>query len=999
MRIPSLPFSFLSWTPLLLWASLAAATGTTGSGSRVAVEVHEATNLSFALSPDHRQVALAVQGGLYVMPLSGGAARQIVSPAYDAQQPAWSPDGRHIAFQSNHDGHWRIWIVDPDGEHARALSSDIQDEREPAWSPDGGAIAFTTSRDGKFDVFSRRLADGALTRLSVGPGGNSRPSWSPDGSQIAYVSDRPGATGVYVAGRDGGERQVADAKVMAFGMTVPMGTPTWTPDGKAVWYARIAEGRADLMNGSAVVLPGEDLHPFRMAWLSADEYLYAADGKLKRRRVNAATASNIPFRVTLSVRRPIYAKRRPDLDSTAERPVAGVQRAVLSPDAKRIAFTALGALWVMDIGAAPRRLTQPGPYVVMDPAWSPRGDRIAYASDREGSLDLYVMTLDGGAEQRLTSEPGAEIRPAWSPSGDRLAYVAASGAYGEAVHVINVAEHAASKALPAAGDAPGFPAWIDERHLLVSRLQNVSESQSFVVGGYNQAAIVDVEANATRPLTVVAEHSVGNRSGDGPVLSPDGKTYAFGMNSALWTVAAGADGNPAGAPRKLADVIPTSLNWAADSRTLFVASGPQFALYDAPTGQRRDVALNLTWHAARAAGVRTLRIGRLVDGVHRTALSDVDLVVADGRIRRISPHGAQPAEGEYIDLHELTAMPGLVDAHVHLIKEFGARFGRLWLAYGVTSVRSPGNIPGDFLEEREAIAAGARPGPRVFGTGYILDGERTVWEMGTAVGSIAEVERQLALAHRLGYDMVKTYVHTSEPLREQIVTRAHVLGLPVSSHEIYPAAMFASDSVEHLDGNGAGRGYSMKTSQLNIAYEDAVKILATSGMTVTPTISLFVPPSELIDRDPTIAAQRAALQPSWVRGAPIMSFGAGPGGEQLAANIRRSIARLQAAGATLIMGTDSPFTPSGLNTHNELYQAVRAGLTPYEALRAATLAPARLMGTDRDLGTLERGKIADIAFVEGDPLQDITNAARVRKVMTGGRLWSIEELTSFPADH
>ena len=153
----------------------------------------------------------------------------------------------------------------------------------------------------------------------------------------------------------------------------------------------------------------------------------------------------------------------------------------------------------------------------------------------------------------------------------------------------------------------------------------------------------------------------------------------------------------------------------------------------------------------------------------------------------------------------------------------------------------------------------------------------------------------------------------------------------------------------------------------------------------------------MIDRDPLIAAQRAALQPAWVRGAPIMSFGAVPGGDKLAANIRRSIAKLHAAGARIIIGTDSPFTPSGLNTHNELYQAVRAGLTPYEALRAATIVPAELMGTDRDLGTLERGKIADIVFVEGNPLEDITTASHVRRVMIGGRLWSIEELTRFPA--
>jgi len=985
------------WTlSLLLWTTLVAAAPPRQQDAAVPIELSEATNLSFALSPDHRQIVLAVQGGMFIMPLSGGTARPIVSPLYDAQQPTWSPDGRHIAFQSNHDGIWRIWVIDADGQHARSLSTDLQDEREPTWSPDGRAIAFTTSRDGKFDVYSRNLADGALKRLSVGPGGNSRPTWSPDGSRIAYVSDRPGATGLYVADLEGHEHQVSNARVMAFGMTVPMGTPTWTPDGKSPWYVRIAEGRADLMDGSKVVLAGEDLFPFRMAWLSADEYLYAANGKLRRRRLGASAATDIPFRVPLVVRHPDYPKRHIDLDPRTEQPVIGVQRAVLSPDAGRIAFTALGALWVMDLDGKPQRLTPPGPYVVMDPAWSPTGDRIAYATDRAGSLDLYVVGSKGGTPQRLTHEPGAEIRPSWSPDGSRIAYADASGAYMETVRVLTLGEHPVSKLIQAAGQSPGFPDWIDARHLLVSRLQNVSESQSYVVGGYNQAAIVDVDADTARSVTLVPGHSVGNRSGDGPVLSPDGRTYAFSMDAGLWTVAAGADGTPAGSPRKLSDVIPTSLNWAADSHTLFVASGPQFTLYDTLDGKHREVPLHLGWHVPQPPGVRTLRVGKLIDGVHRKAMDDVDVVVAQGRIQRISPHGSQPVQGEYLDFHQLTAMPGLVDAHVHLIKEFGARFGRLWLAYGITMLRSPGNIPGDFLEEREAIAAGARPGPRMYGTGYILDGKRTVWEMGTTVSSDAEVDRQMRLAHRLDYDMIKSYVHTSEPIRERIVAGAHAIGLAVSSHEIYPAAMFGSDSAEHLDGNGSGRGYSMKASQLDIAYDDVVQILARSGMTITTTISLFVPPADLIDRDPAIAAQRAALQPSWVRGAPIMSFGGGPGGEILADNIRKSIAHLHAAGAKIIIGTDSPFTPSGLNTHNELYQAVRAGLSPYDALRAATIVPAQLMGTDRDLGTLERGKLADIVFVEGNPLEDITRAGYVRQVMKGGQLWSIRELTSFP---
>ncbi len=208
-----------------------------------------------------------------------------------------------------------------------------------------------------------------------------------------------------------------------------------------------------------------------------------------------------------------------------------------------------------------------------------------------------------------------------------------------------------------------------------------------------------------------------------------------------------------------------------------------------------------------------------------------------------------------------------MDMHEHLIKEYGASFGRLLLSYGITTVRSPGNVPGDFLEERESIQAGRRPGPRLFGTGYLLDGERTIWEMGTPVRTRAEVARQVALADELGYDMVKTYVHTSEPLREQAIALAHRRGMSVASHEIYPAAAFGSDALEHLDGNGCGRGYAAKASQLNVIYDDVVQILARSEMAVTPTTSLFTPYADLAAGDPAAMSTdpRWSLQPSWVR--------------------------------------------------------------------------------------------------------------------------------------
>jgi Tol biopolymer transport system component/imidazolonepropionase-like amidohydrolase len=963
----------------------------------ITLQLSEGTSIAAALSPDRAQIVFDLQGVLFKMPAAGGKAVPITDALFDARQPTWSPDGSAVAFQSNRDGHWKIWLVGANGEHPHALSSDPFDEREPSWSPDGKSIAFTSTRSGKFDIWSRSLADGTVQRLSPGAGGNSRASWSPDGSQIAYLSERAAASGIYVADMQGQERQLAHIKFSGGPSIAPAGVPTWTPDGKEVIFVKFEAAQAKMMRGDEVFLEGEDFHPFRMQWLSQREYLYTADGKIKRRSLDGGESQIIPFTAPLQVRRADdYRMRAPDLTSDAARPVHGVQRAALSPDGKQVAFTALGGLWTMNIGGAPRRLTDDGPYAVIDPSWSPDGRQLAYATDRGGSLDVWTMELASGATKRITDAPGAEIRPAWSPDGKKLAYIDAFGGYQEKLHVREL-EGGADQALDAAGSSPGFPSWMpDSQALLVSTYRSQSETQAYLIGGDNQAAIVPIDGGAARELVLAKGRSIGNRSGDGPVVSPDGKLLVYQLDSALWVQSTAQNGGEFEQPRKLADLITTGQSWSADAQRLLVNAGSILRLFDMKTGRSQPVPLKLTWRLQREEGVTTIRAGLLVDGIAEAARADVDIVVANGRIRSIEPHGTRAPEGRYVDAVKLTIIPGLMDTHSHLIKEFGATYGRLNLAYGITTVRSPGNVPGDALEEKEALGAGQRPGPNMLVTGYILDGDQTMWEMGTPITSAAEVGRQIQLAKDLGYDVIKSYMHTSEPLRAEMVAQAHRAGIPITGHDIYPAAFLGMDSSEHFFVAGSGRGYSGKVSNLQHVYDDVVQILSKSGMSNAPTLSLFTPSAEFIDHDPAIAKARWGLQPSWVRNGPQYSSGDVPGGDVMLANVRASLAKLHAAGARLVVGTDTPLKTTGISTQNELVQMVKAGISPYHALRAATVVPAQVLGIARDLGSVEPGKIADLVFVEGNPLTDIRDASKVRKVMKAGRLYDIDELTTFP---
>jgi hypothetical protein len=344
-------------------------------------------------------------------------------------------------------------------------------------------------------------------------------------------------------------------------------------------------------------------------------------------------------------------------------------------------------------------------------------------------------------------------------------------------------------------------------------------------------------------------------------------------------------------------------------------------------------------------------------------------------------------------------MPGLIEAHGHTHKEHGEAFGRIHLSYGITTVRSPGGHPYEALEDREAIDSGRRVGPRLFLNGYLLDGARPYYPMATPAPDEAVVDMEVERARRLDYDLLKTYVRLPDLLQKRAIEGAHKIGIPVSSHEIYPAALSGVDSVEHT-GATSRRGYSPKQSGLGRSYEDVIQIITKSQMTITPTAALggF---QRLVAREPGILDDpRMQLFPQWVRDSARPSGQqqgrgqgrGGRGGGQGANATLVTIKALQQAGARIIAGTDSPLVPYGISLHGELEDYVAAGLTPFQALQTATVNPARLLAADADLGTLEVGKLADLVIVDGDPLADIKAARRVRTVIKNGEVYEVAAL-------
>jgi Tol biopolymer transport system component/imidazolonepropionase-like amidohydrolase len=980
----------------LAGAALAAQTPS-ATPRAVHVTLHEGTNMAAALSPDGRTIAFDLLGTMWTMPAQGGAARPITDIFLDARQPSWSPDSRRLAFQAYRDSTWQIWTVAVDGTELKPVTSSPFDDREPAWAPDGARLAFSSDRGGSYDVWTLTLATGEVRRITSAASNEFMPSWR-SASEIAYVSDRRDTPGIYAAsavGKGGADLlvQAADGALAA---------PAFGPGGTVAFNA-IAGSRSRLMVGDRNIAEAdEDVFPFRPQWLPDGDLLYTADGKVKRRPAAGGPARVIEFTADVSFTRPAFTPKRHRFDVAGPQPVRGIMHPALSPDGTQIAFAALGDVWLMPVGGTARRLTS-DPALDTDPAWSPDGRSLAYSSDRGGSMNIWIHDVQRAANRQLTRLPGAAKLPAWSPDGSRIAFTDAEGQ----LQIVDVASGTLRRIHDHLNE-PGRPSWSpDGTAVVVSSLKVYSTRFR---EGTNQVLRVALDRSADRWFDPAPHKSIGMREDYGPVWSPDGTQMAAIVDGLLAAWPVSRDGTPAGPPRPLTTELAGAPTWSGDSRQMLYQTDTGMKLVDVAARRVvRDVDAKLTWTAAppkyvaSAAGrssVKTIvHAGRLWDGTTAGLQHDVDVVVEGNRITSVTPHrGGHDAT--VIDASNETVIPGLIEIHTHLSQNFGEALGRAFLSWGITTVRNPATNTFETTEFRESFESGSRVGPRLITTGEPFDGTRIYYPGGTSLGDTGQVPLELQHAKDFGYDFIKTYVRLPDLMQKRIIESAHAMGMPVTSHELYPAVAYGADGVEHIRGTSR-RGYSPKVTALMRSYRDVVDLLTASKMTLTPTIGIqggfrlqtLRDPSWM--DDPRIRGLYPASVVERARsGGRGDSAAAREDAERLVAPQEKTVFRIVKGGGRVTAGTDAPINPYGLSLLMEMENYASAGLTPIEVLRTATAVSAEAMGVGADLGGIAPGKLADLSFVDGDPLQNIRDLRRVTRVMKDGIMYDATALLS-----
>jgi imidazolonepropionase-like amidohydrolase len=407
-----------------------------------------------------------------------------------------------------------------------------------------------------------------------------------------------------------------------------------------------------------------------------------------------------------------------------------------------------------------------------------------------------------------------------------------------------------------------------------------------------------------------------------------------------------------------------------------------------------------------------------------TVIRDATVVVKDGRIASVGASGTVrvPAGARRIDGRGKYLIPGLADMHTHLytdgdVPDSLARYELgVMVANGVTATRFMIGTREHFALRRE-IEAGRIVGPQLWLASPQFTGKEDVnSRVVTSPGEAREAVKDMA---DLGYDFIKLTLFISPPVYDAIVREAKDRGIRVVGHvdpQVGVArALAAGQQIEHLDNylesvladsapmreSVSDRGLFRLENWKSLDYVDDAKVeriagaTARSGTFTCPTLSVFKTAFALGQSEEEVKARPDwGIMPAGMRALYLGArekYWKNPASE--ARRMRwvqvrdRLVKAIADSGGRIMAGSDTPewFFGYGWTLHRELESLVAAGLTPYQALAAATRNPAEFLRGSKDWGTIEPGKRADLVLITGNPLEDIRNTARIEGVAVGGR--------------
>jgi imidazolonepropionase-like amidohydrolase/Tol biopolymer transport system component len=936
--------------------------------------------------------------------------QQVTNESYRlVNGPAWSADDNYIVarkhFTSRRSlGAGEMWMYHRDAAKLNAMSgvqltkkpTAQKDVNEPIFSPDGRYLyysedsspgsSFQYDKDSNGQIYTIKrlnLDDGETEPYITGPGGACRPTPSPGGETIAFVRRIGPKTGLHLFDtKSGSVRLVYDRlerdmqETWAIHGVYP--AFAWMPDGKSI-----------------------------VTW---------AKGKIRRINVADGSESIIPFRIK-DTRRVTQVLRYPVEVAPKEFDVKMLRWVQVSPNGKQVLFQALGHIYVRDLpdGEA-TRLTNRRDEFEFCPNWTRNGKQIIYTTWNDRSLgSIRIANVANKQSRQITVRPGHYVNPVVSPDGKTVVFEKSSGgrlrsplySHEPGVYAMSI-NGGRAKRIAKKGSRPQFGDSSDR--VFLQRMASDKDADNRMLFS------IDLTGNEER------QHFKSQWATDYRV-SPDGQRVAFVERFNVYMAAFVKTGSTISIGPKFQGLPVTKLSlqagdwlhFSGDSQQLHWSLGPELFTSAFANDQQQAAApekkesdnkptwINIGMRAkhAKPKGAFALVGGRLVTmgsvGVIEggVILVDGNRITAIGKSDKVTiPDGAR-----IIDIKGQTVLPGFVDTHAHGSQATsGITPQRNWvdfarLAFGVTTVHDPSNNTQAIFAANELTKAGLITAPRTFSTGTILYGATGAFK--AEIDSLDDALFHLKRMQAIGAFSVKSYNQPRRDQRQQIIAAARELKMMVVPEG---GATFMHNMSMIVDGH-TGIEHTLSVQS---AYDDVMDLWRGTGVGYTPTLSVayggisgeqfwyehddlwlherlktFIPPHILNPR--SRRREKSPLEDyNHIRVAEIAKQVIDDGG------------LVQAGGHGQL---------NGMCTHWEMWSFVQGGMTPIQALTCGTLHGAKYLGLDKDVGSLEVGKLADIIVMESgaDPIKNIRDSERVQFTIANGRIFeskSMTELTS-----
>ncbi|HEY5759661.1 MAG TPA: amidohydrolase family protein [Steroidobacter sp.] len=1006
--------------------------------------VNEGTWMSVDVSPDGSTLAFDLLGDIYVLPAKGGDARRVHGGPAMQIFPSFSADGSKLLYQSDESGFDNAWISNVDGSNARQITHDAANMLgAPTWGPNDDSVAvvqaystFQLMKASEIRLFDLQGGAGALlVEMPANRRDVQEPSFTPDGQSV-YYTQRIIQPNIYINASH--PNYVINRRELASGATEElMGgwgsatTPQVSRDGKKVAFIRRVKEKTVLFVydvAARTQVPvfddlDRDLHADfvqqnayypRFDWFPDNRHIAIwGKGKLYNVDTQTSSASEIPFRAHTKhhiVRAPHFEQNAAPDSIT----VRSVRQLAPSVDGKRLVFTALDRLWSQSDSSAPVRLSKSAAFE-FDPVFSRDGRSFAYVEwDDERGSTLKVGNAAGRNARAVATSRGVIRNPSFSPDGKQVVYRIdeadkTMGGYGTQPGIYVVpASGGASRFVVAGEDWPVFSP-DGQRIYFVETARAKGELSHLLVSVTLDG--LDKREHGHTPNADTLELRI----------SPDLRWIAFRETQQYFVMPFSEIGAPltisarnSEVPvRKLTDLGGYSLTWSSDSSTLHWTLGA--SLYRANVADAASAALpqpyakiDLKAPADVPTGKLAFTNARIITMKGDEVIEQGTVVVEGNRIIAVGPSGSvtTPADAKVIDAAGKTIMPGLIDMHGHIDccyrtgvmpQKQAPRYAAL--AFGVTTNFDPYSSELPSYETRETDLAGITVGPRWIGSGSPIYGRAKKADFNyVPLREYDDAHKALLRKQALGDIFIKSYKQPGRQQRQMLVKAGRETGIMVDVEgegHLYNGISMLLDGHSNIEHNLPVAHY----------YDDVIQLMSHATSSNTPTLVVafgelygenFLYEKERAWEDPKVKTFAQEATSSY--GALEVQGGAPVHSRNMTSihvadelwdigfrSVSRSIKKLDEAGVRINVGSHGEI--AGLAMHWEMQLLAQGGMSNHRILRAATLNGAATLGFDKQLGSVEAGKLADLIVLDANPLEDIRNSNSVRYTLLNGRLY------------